>query len=245
MKKILIIGANSAIAEHYARLEAAHGSKLALTGRSGSKLAALCQDLTVRGSVGVHPIVMDANSFDDHSRMFEVAHMFLGNVDVILIAHGVLPDQDACLAESHLLQTVFETNATSTILLMSLGAAMLRKQGHGTIAVISSVAGDRGRGSNFVYGSAKSAVSSFASGLGQLLAREGINVVTIKPGFVETPMTEAFRKGPLWSKPDYVAKKIQRAIDIQRNVAYVPWFWWPIMRVITHIPESIFRRIRL
>ena len=124
-------------------------------------------------------------------------------------------------------------------------ARRLERQGSGTLAVISSVAGDRGRASNYLYGSAKAAVTAFASGLRQKLRDRGVNVLTIKPGFVDTPMTRDFRKGPLWAQPAQVAKGIARAIDSRRGVAYLPGFWWAIMRVITHIPEPVFRRIKL
>ena len=110
---------------------------------------------------------------------------------------------------------------------------------------ISSVAGDRGRASNYVYGSAKAAVSAYLSGLGQALRPSGINVLTVKPGFVDTPMTASFRKGPLWAKPEQVAAGIVRAIDARKAVAYVPRFWWAIMFVIKSIPEFLFRRIKL
>jgi short-subunit dehydrogenase len=111
--------------------------------------------------------------------------------------------------------------------------------------VISSVAGDRGRASNCLYGSAKAAVSAYLSGLGQRLRPLGVNVLTIKPGFVDTPMTTAFKKDALWATPDQVAKGIGRAIDRRLAVAYLPSFWWAIMMIIKNIPEFIFRRIKL
>jgi short-subunit dehydrogenase len=117
--------------------------------------------------------------------------------------------------------------------------------GRGTRGVISSGAGDRGRASNYLYGSAKAAVSAFTSGLRQRLSREGVNVLTIKPGFVDTPMTSEFKKGPLWASPDTVAAGILRAIANGRSVAYLPWFWFGIMAVIKSIPEFVFRRIKL
>jgi decaprenylphospho-beta-D-erythro-pentofuranosid-2-ulose 2-reductase len=139
----------------------------------------------------------------------------------------------------------FNTNGTSTIALMTVAANRFEAQRHGALAVISSVAGDRGRQSNYLYGSAKAAVSAFASGLRQRLAKVGVAVVTIKPGFVDTPMTKDFPKGPLWAKPEAVARGIMRAIDRRRNVVYLPWFWCLIMLIIRHIPESVFKRIKL
>lgn len=245
MKNILIIGANSAIAEHYARLESTRGSRMALVGRSDRKLDSLRQDLTVRGCGACIEILMDVNDFDSHGTTFESAVGFLGQIDVILIAHGDLPQHETCIADPRLLRKALDTNGVSTILLMNQSAALLEQQGHGTLVVISSVAGDRGRASNYVYGSAKAAVTSFASGLRQSLSGKGINVLTVKPGFVDTPMTAGFKKGILWAKPERIAKGIQRGIARGQSVAYLPGFWRLIMTVINLIPEFIFRRIRL
>jgi decaprenylphospho-beta-D-erythro-pentofuranosid-2-ulose 2-reductase len=115
----------------------------------------------------------------------------------------------------------------------------------GTLAVISSVAGDRGRASNYLYGSAKAAVTTFLSGLGQRLRPRGIHVLAIKPGFVDTPMTAAFRKGPLWATPAAVAAGIVAAIERRAAVAYVPRFWWGVMAIIKAIPEWLFRKLAL
>ena len=118
-------------------------------------------------------------------------------------------------------------------------------QGRGVIAVISSVAGDRGRQSNYVYGTAKAAVTAFTSGLRQRLYPKGVRVVTIKPGFVSTPMTTAFKKGALWATPASVAADIVRAMDHGTAVIYTPWFWRPIMWIIRSVPETVFRRLKL
>ena len=139
----------------------------------------------------------------------------------------------------------FATNGISTIALMTALAPRMEAQRHGALAVISSVAGDRGRQSNYLYGAAKAAVSTFASGLRQRLAKVGVNVLTIKPGFVDTPMTRNFRKGVLWAKPEAIARGIVRAADRGRSVVYLPGFWLPIMLIIRHIPEFIFKRIKL
>ncbi|HEU5406172.1 MAG TPA: SDR family NAD(P)-dependent oxidoreductase, partial [Nitrospira sp.] len=124
-------------------------------------------------------------------------------------------------------------------------AQRMQSQGRGTIAAISSVAGDRGRQSNYVYGAAKGALSIFLGGMRQRLAKSGIAVVTIKPGFVDTPMTREFKKGLLWASPQSVARGAVRAIDRRRNVVYLPWFWWGIMCIIKHVPEALFKRVRL
>lgn len=161
----------------------------------------------------------------------------------MLIAHGTLPDQSACDASVNLSLREFATNGTSTIALSS--ALAQRLQPSATLAVISSVAGDRGRASNYLYGSAKAAVTAYLSGLGQRLRPAGVNVLVIKPGFVDTPMTAAFKKGALWATPEKVAVGIMKAIGKRKAVAYLPGFWWAIMMIIKNIPEFVFRRIKL
>lgn len=242
MQRIVIIGATSAIAEATARVFAQGGARLFLVARDATRLEAIAADLRVRGAT-VHTHVMDANHTERHAAMLDAAWASLGIVDVALIAHGTLPDQATCSASVDVSLAEFATNGTSVIALC-VGFAQ-RLQSPATLAVISSVAGDRGRASNALYGSAKSAVTAFTSGLRQTLSGSGVNVLTIKPGFVDTPMTAAFKKGALWATPDQIASGIVRAIAKRRSVAYLPWFWWAIMRVITHIPEAVFRRIRL
>ena len=243
MQRILIIGATSAIAEAVARRYASRGAKLVLVARDATRLAMIRDDLAVRGAVEVELLTLDVNDLAGHAAVLDAAWATLGECDVVLIAHGTLPDQAACDASVEVALREFATNGTSTIALA--GAIAPRLRAPATLAFISSVAGDRGLASNYLYGSAKAAVSTFLSGLRQRLHATGINVVTIKPGFVDTPMTAAFKKGVLWAKPDAVARDIVAAIDRRRPVAYVPRFWWGIMRVITHIPEFAFRRLKL
>ncbi len=245
MRKVLIIGATSTIAEATARLFAARGDALFLVARNAAQLDAIRADLATRGAHAVESATLDVNVLGAHAAVLECAWTALGQVDAVLIAHGTLPDQLACQASPEAALREFATNATSTIALLTPIANRMQAQGHGTIAVISSVAGDRGRQSNYVYGAAKAAVSVFLSGLRQRLNRHGVNVLTIKPGFVDTPMTRDFRKGALWAQPGQVARGIVRAIDTGRSVAYLPWFWSPIMLVIKLIPEFVFRRLKL
>jgi len=245
MTKILVIGATSAIAQACARRYAAAGAQLSITGRDATRLQVLADDLRVRGATLVATALLDVRDYARHEEVLESAWRELGAVDVVLVAHGTLPEQARCEASADYAREQFEVNATATIALLTRLAARLAAQRSGTLAVISSVAGDRGRASNYLYGSAKAAVSAFLSGLRQRLSREGVNVLTIKPGFVDTPMTSDFPKGPLWASPDAVAGGILRAIDRRRSVAYLPWFWWGIMAVIRAIPEFVFRRIRL
>ena len=174
-----------------ARLFAADGDRLCLAGRNLTRLTAMAEDLRVRGAGQVETIALDANDFSQHEPVLSRAAQAIGGLDTVLIAHGTLPDQQACQASVDATLEAITTNALSVIALLTLVANRFEAQGAGTIAVISSVAGDRGRQSNYVYGTAKSAVSTFAQGLRNRLARAGVKVVTIKPGFVDTPMTAA------------------------------------------------------
>lgn len=245
MLNVMIIGATSAIAEATARRYALAGAQLFLVGRNESRLADIAADLKVRGASGVAQAVLEINDIDNHDGVLDTAWSNLDKMDVVLIAHGTLPDQAACEKSVPTILAEFNTNGTSTLALMTALAQRLEHQGHGTLAVISSVAGDRGRQGNYAYGAAKAAVSAFASGLGQRLAKKGIHVLTIKPGFVDTPMTKDFRKGALWASPDQIARGIVWAVKRRKGIVYLPWFWWPIMFVIRHIPEFVFRRLSL
>lgn len=174
------------------------------------------------------------------------AQRALGGLDVLLVAHGSLPDQKACERSVHVTLDELHTNALSVISLVTLAANLFQTAGHGTIAVISSVAGDRGRQSNYIYGTAKGMVSLFLEGLRNRLSRSGVRVVTIKPGFVDTPMTAHLeKKGPLWAQPQAIARGIARAVNGQRDVVYLPGIWRWIMLIIRHIPEPIFKRMSL
>ncbi len=246
MKNWIVVGATSTIAESVCRLWAARGYKLFLVARNEAKLQQIAADLKVRGAAQVDTFSMDANAFELHAQCFETALKTMGKVDGIFIAHGTLPDQKACETSFNVARTEIETNGLSVISLCTLAANHFEQQRQGDIAVISSVAGDRGRQSNYVYGAAKGMVSIFLQGLRNRLVKSGVHVTTIKPGFVDTPMTAAFDKGgPLWASADQVAAGIVNAVDKKRNEAYLPWFWWVIMSIIKHIPEFIFKKLKL
>jgi decaprenylphospho-beta-D-erythro-pentofuranosid-2-ulose 2-reductase len=245
VRRVLIVGATSAIAEATARRLAERGDALYLVARSAERVAAIAADLSVRGSPRVGCETLDVNDFAAHEPMLERAEMFLAGVDTVLIAHGTLSDQKACEGSVDLTLREMSTNALSVVSLLTLIANRFESRKQGTIAVISSVAGDRGRGSNYVYGSAKALVTAFLSGMRQRLGKSGVGVVTIKPGFVDTPMTAAFAKGPLWAQPERVAVGIVKALDRQSATVYLPGFWRAIMLVIRAIPERLFLRLSL
>ena len=243
--RVLIIGATSAIAEAVARQYAVRGGSLCLLARDRNRGEAISQDLVVRGATQARSATLDVTAFATHTAAIDTAWKAFGGFDVVLIAHGTLPDQARCDNDTDLALHEFAVNGTATIALANRIAQKLEAQGSGTLAVISSVAADRGRASNYLYGSAKAAVNAYMSGLRQRLNARGVNVLTIKPGFVDTPMTAAFKKGALWATPDQVARGIVHAVNKRRSVVYLPKFWWVIMAVIRNIPEFVFRRIKL
>lgn len=245
MKKILIIGATSAIAESAARIWAQRGYRLFLVARNQERLNLLTNDLMIRGSSATHSYCVDLNNHYQHLSMLDDAFKTLGAIDVILIAHGTLSPQKECEQSVELTMQEIKTNALSVIALLTHLANRFELQRGGTIAVISSVAGDRGRASNYVYGSAKAMVTAFASGLRQRLYKSGVSVVTIKPGFIDTPMTAEFRKGLLWVGPLAAAAEIVKAIDKKKSEVYVPGFWRVLMAVIKVLPCALFKRINL
>jgi len=245
MRHVMIVGASSAIAEAAARCFAGDGDRLYLLARDEKKLESIAADLRVRGADKVDFQIFEANAFDSHDAVIAAAAESLGGLDTVLIAYGTLPEQSACEADYVVTLEAMTTNALSVISLLTRLANRFESQRQGTLAVISSVAGDRGRKSNYVYGTAKSAVSTFLDGLRNRLYGSGVNVVTAKPGFVDTPMTASFDKGLLWAQPEAVGRGIHRAIVRGKDVVYLPGFWYLIMLIIRHIPETVFKRLSL
>ncbi|MEZ8724408.1 SDR family oxidoreductase [Vibrio pomeroyi] len=245
MQNIIIIGATSAMAKEVAKLYAIEKANLYLIARDSSKLDTIKQDLTVRGANTVHTVQFDANQFDSHQVLIEEAFDALGRVDALLVAHGSLPNQELCQTDSMKVIEELNTNGVSVISLLTHAATKMEQQKSGNITVITSVAGDRGRQSNYVYGAAKGMVSTFLQGLAQKISKSGVHVLDIKPGFVDTPMTAEFDKGVLWVKPEKVAEIIKNRIEKRSSVSYAPGFWSLIMFVIKLIPKIVFNRIKL
>ena len=244
-RRVLIIGATSGIGAETARVFAAYGARLFLTGRHPDRLEAVAADLRVRGAAQVETALLEVTDLTSHAGVVEAAFAALGGLDVALIAHGTLPDQRRCEESAAETVAALEVNFTATVALLTLLANRFEAARQGCIAVITSVAGDRGRQSNYVYGAAKGGLNRFLEGLRNRLFRSGVAVVTIKPGFVDTPMTAGLRKNALFASPRRVGRAIYRAIEARRSVVYIPWFWRPIMFLVTALPESIFQRLRL
>jgi len=243
--RVFIAGATSAIAQAVGRRLAARGARLFLVARDAGKLGMVESDLRARGAKWIGCAIADLEGIEGHDALVARALEAMGGIEIALIAHGVLPDQAACEANAQPMRAAIHANFVSAASLAGALARRLEGRGPATIAVIGSVAGDRGRRGNYVYGAAKGGLAIYLEGLRHRLHGCGVNVLTVKPGFVDTPMTSAFAKGPLWASPDRVARGIVRAIDRGSRVAYVPWFWRPIMGVIRAIPDRIFLRTRL
>jgi short-subunit dehydrogenase len=212
-----------------------------LVARSKDKLTAVAQDLLVRGAPRVDMIVANLDDTQAHAQMLAVATSQLGSVDLALLAHGVLGDQEAAERDYFAAEPILVTNLLSAVSLLTWLANYCESQGRGTLAVISSVAGDRGRKSNYVYGASKAGLDAFLSGLRNRCDRSGVQVLTIKPGFVATPMTAHVPRNRLFATPEQVAHGILKAIRTRKDVVYVPWFWRPIMTIIKAVPEWIFK----
>ncbi|MBP8771432.1 MAG: SDR family oxidoreductase [Thiopseudomonas sp.] len=246
MKRILVIGATSAIATACCRLWAEQGHEFFLVARDAEKLQQTAQDLEARGAKSVNSFTMDVLDTPQHALMLQQCISTHRQIDIALVAHGTLPDQAACEQDAELALQEFSINGSSVISLLSLLAEQFTLQRCGSLAVISSVAGDRGRPSNYLYGSAKAAVSAFCEGLHARLFKIGVHVITIKPGFVDTPMTQGLTLPKvLVVPPEYVAKQIVSAINNKKAVLYTPRFWALIMLIIRSIPNFIFKRLNL
>lgn len=243
--KLLILGATSAIAQAVAKRYAELHADICLAGRNVQHLEFIAADLRLRGKGKITCYAIDFNDASQHAALLNYADQQLHGIDSVLIAYGSLPDQTRCELSCTDTSQQLQTNFLSVVELLTLLANYFAPRHRGNIAVISSVAGDRGRRSNYIYGAAKGGLSIFLQGLRQRLWHDQVNVLTIKPGFVDTPMTRDFRKGVLWSSPDKVAEKIVQAISKKRAVVYVPFYWRYIMWVVRVMPEWVLRRVNV
>jgi decaprenylphospho-beta-D-erythro-pentofuranosid-2-ulose 2-reductase len=245
-RRVLILGATSAIAQAVARVYALGGARLALVARNGQSLDAVAGDLRVRGASALWTEVSDFLDVTRHAALVERAQQALGGLDVALVAHGLLPSQEEALADSLIAQLCWQTNFVSAASLLEAVARRMEDAGHGTLGVLSSVAGDRGRGENYVYGASKAALSAYASGLGQKLAKKGVTVVTVKPGPVATPMTIGHTAHPgLLADVDEVGARIHRALERGWRVVYAPAYWRLVMGILKLLPTVLFERMRV
>jgi short-subunit dehydrogenase len=244
-RRVLILGATSAIARATARLLARDGDALFLVARDAERLDVVAADLSLRGASRIGRLVADLDDFARHETILAEAVRALDGLDVVFVAHGVLGDPANCRASFAEAAAVLRTNLLGPVSLLTLVANHFEERGAGTIVVISSVAGDRGRGSHYVYGASKGALSLFLQGLRQRLWTRGVRVLTVKPGFVATPMTAHLERNLLFAAPETVARGIHRALRGTADVVYLPWFWRWILLAIRAVPERLFKRLKL
>ncbi len=245
---VLIFGITSAMAEHTARKFAAAGSTIAIAGRNQTRVQDIGADLRVRGATAIHELPpYDARKPDSLAPCVAAGFEALGQVDIVLIAHGSLPDQDRCEADIDAAVAELDTNFISILRLCTDIANRLEAAGKpATLGVISSVAGLRGRQSNYLYGAAKGGLNVFLQGLRNRMHPHRIRVVTLLPGFVDSPMTAEIEKGPLFVSAEKAGACIHRAlVRAAGDIAYVPFFWRWIMLIIRWIPEPLFKRLKL
>lgn len=244
--RVVILGALSAIAMATARIYAKEGAALVVVARNGERLAALAADLRARGAVKVEVAAMDLEAeavrAADHIARWSDA---LGGIDHVHLVYGYLGSQDKASADTAELSRIVTSNYASAVHWCEAAANLFRKQKHGSLVAVSSVAGDRGRQSNYAYGAAKGALALYVQGLAHSLAGTGARAVTVKPGFVDTPMTDGLKKGgPLWASAEQVGKSLRRAADKGGPIQYAPGKWRLIMTVVRSVPAFIFHKTK-
>lgn len=239
MANVLIVGASSAIASEVARLYARRGDRLYLIARDAAKLARLGEELA--GSV-VGEASADLMETPRNEARIDAAFDVLGRIDIAVLAHGVLSDQAATEREHAAAERSIHVNFQTMVSLLIPLANRMEARGAGRIAVLSSVAGERGRPRNYTYGAAKGALSLYLQGLRSRLWKSGVGIYTIKLGPVDTPMTAGHPRNALFASAPDVARSLVRGLEGRDGVHYVPWYWAPIMGVVRWLPEPIFQR---
>ena len=244
MRKIIILGATSGIALEVQRLLAHKGCELLLVARSSQRLAEIEADLSVRSAQQVLTYSADLASIQQHAAIFEFVRHTFPDFDTVLLAYGSMHDQKDSETSVDTMLEELHVNFVSATAILTLFAADLERRRTGCLAAITSVAGDRGRRSNYVYGSSKGALSLFLQGLRSRLHPAGVRVITIKPGPVQTPMTDHLLNSALFADPKQVARDIASALERRfPDILYTPKIWRYIMTAVRCIPETVFKRL--
>jgi decaprenylphospho-beta-D-erythro-pentofuranosid-2-ulose 2-reductase len=244
MRKVVVLGATSGIALEVARQLARQGCELLLVARSSQRLAELQSDLAARGARQVFTYAAELAYVQHHAEIFDFARRTFPDFDTVLLAYGSMHNQKDSETSVDVLLEELQVNFVSATAILTLFAAELERRRTGCLAAITSVAGDRGRRSNYVYGSAKGALSLFLQGLRSRLHSAGVRVITIKPGPVQTPMTDHLPNSVRFADPEQVARDIVRALERRSpDVLYTPRVWRYIMTAVQQIPETIFKRL--
>ena len=239
--KILILGGTSPIAKALALRFAGAGAHLYIAARDEAEATRVANDIQVRSGVPTLTGNFDATDFASHAALIERASKELGGLDGVVLCFGTLGNEDKAQVEADEAISTIHQNFTGAVSLLTIAARHLESQGTGFLVVIGSVAGDRGRKRNYVYGSAKGALHLFLQGLRARLSKTKVHVMTVILGTVDTRMTWGREGAPLTVPPDRAAELIFEAWRKKRDVVYVPWFWRPIMSIVRAIPERIFK----
>ena len=244
-RSILIIGATSSMARAIAERLGRAGDRLALAARDPDELLALAADVRLRTGAIVEALPLDVTDFDAHDAFVDHAVAALGGtIDGVILCQGFMAEQADAEKDPALVRRMSDVNYASAAALASLIGDRLTRPG-GFVCAVSSVAGDRGRQSNYFYGSTKAALNTAMDGLRVKLSKVGVSVTTIKPGFVDTSMTWGLKGMFLVASPERIARDVERAIARRKPVVYTPWFWRWIMLIIRSIPSFIFNRMKL
>lgn len=241
MKNVLILGATSDIAQAIARKYAAEGWSLSLAVRNLELLEPVASDLRVRSSTEIKTFEFDASDFPSHQGFYALLDT---KPDVVICVFGYMGDQLLARTDLDEVRRTIDVNYTGAVSILNIVAEDFEKRGGGTIVGISSVAGDRGRQSNYIYGSAKAGFTAYLAGLRNRMAKTGVHVMTVKPGFVRTKMTESLElPSALTAEPEQVANAVFHGLEKKRNTVYTLWMWRWIMLIIRHIPEFVFKKM--
>jgi short-subunit dehydrogenase len=243
MKNVLILGATSDMAQAIAKRYAAEGWSLTLAALEPDLLEPIASDLVVRSGAEIQTLEFNATDFSNHRKLYDALQT---KPDVVIAAFGYMSDQMEVRSDLEAIQRTIDINFTGMATMLSVVAEDFEKRGIGSIAAISSVAGDRGRQSNYIYGSAKAGLTVFLAGLRNRLAEKGVHVMTVKPGFARTKMTENLElPAALTASPEQIAEAVFQGLEKKRNVVYTLWMWQWIMLIIKHIPEFIFKKMKM
>jgi decaprenylphospho-beta-D-erythro-pentofuranosid-2-ulose 2-reductase len=243
---VLIVGATSGIGRALARGLAGEGYDVMLAGRQLDELDPVATDLQIRYGIKAECREFEALAFESHADFFEeCVEFFAGDLHGMLLCHGSMPEQEDAARDFALTSRMIDINYTASVSLLNRAANHLEERGRGWICAVTSVAGDRGRPGNYLYGSTKAAVSTVLSGMRARLAKSGVAVVDVRPGFVDTSLTWGREGMFLVASPERVARDVLRGIRRNRGVVYTPFFWAGIMAIIRSIPDFVFRRLSL
>jgi short-subunit dehydrogenase len=244
-KYIAILGATSAMARSAALEFAQHGYGLILCARDMEENERVASDVRVRCEVDARTLCFDAEDFSGHPAFFEKCKDVAGDALFgVVLCFGFMDSQKKAQADFSIARKIIDINFTSAVSILELFAAYFEQRREGFIVAISSIAGDKGRQSNYIYGASKSGLSAYLQGLRNRLFHAGVHVATVKPGFVDTKMTFGLPGLFLVASPESIGKAVFSAALGKKNVVYAPFFWRFVMLIFQHLPEFVFKRMK-